>query len=93
MSKKIIILCSMDSKGEEATYLKDQIAAKGGNPIIMDIGIGREPSIKPDIPADLIAEAGGGRYPCHSGLAGHRRRYLLHGARGHNQSARDAQKG
>lgn len=60
MAKKIIVLCSMDSKGEEGAFFKKQIEANGGDPVLMDIGIGREPEIAPDITAAEIAKAGGG---------------------------------
>jgi uncharacterized protein (UPF0261 family) len=60
MSKQIVILCSMDSKGEEAYYLKNNIEACEGNVLLMDIGIGREPDLEPDITAEAVAKAGDG---------------------------------
>ena len=60
MPKNIVILCSMDTKGEEGRFLKDKIAANGFHPVIVDIGIGREPSILPDISAETVARAGKG---------------------------------
>lgn len=60
MPKKIIILCSMDSKGEEGLYLRKQIEINGGDPILMDIGIGREANVTSDISAAEVAKAGGG---------------------------------
>jgi len=60
MLKNIVILCSMDTKGEEGRFLKDKIEAKGFHAILMDIGIGQEPSIPPDIAAETVANAGKG---------------------------------
>ena len=60
MPKNIVILCSMDSKGEEGRFLKTIIENEGYKPILMDIGIGQEPSILPDISANAVAKAGGG---------------------------------
>ena len=60
MAKNIVIIGSLDSKGLETAYLKKQIEAKGAHTILVDIGIGGEPTITPDISSDEIAKAGGG---------------------------------
>lgn len=60
MSKSIVILCSLDSKGKEAAFLKDRIEAHGAKAILVDISIGGEPSITPDITSEDVAKAGGG---------------------------------
>lgn len=60
MVMNVALLCSLDSKGPESEYLKQQIEARGANAILMDIGIGGEPQIIPDISAYEIARAGGG---------------------------------
>jgi uncharacterized protein (UPF0261 family) len=60
MSKNIVILCSMDTKGEEGLFLKREIEASGFHAVLMDIGIGQEPSISPDISAETVAGAGKG---------------------------------
>ena len=60
MLKQIVILCSMDSKGEEAYYLKKKIEDCGGKPLLMDIGIGQEPDLVPDITAETVTNAADG---------------------------------
>ena len=60
MQKSIVILCSMDTKGDEGIFLKNIIADKGFHPVLMDVGIGREPNISPDISAETVAAAGNG---------------------------------
>ncbi|OQB24371.1 MAG: hypothetical protein BWY11_01149 [Firmicutes bacterium ADurb.Bin182] len=57
METKIAVLATCDTKGEEALYLKQQILALGGDPIIIDIGIKGEPDgIVPDIDHRHLAE-------------------------------------
>jgi uncharacterized protein (UPF0261 family) len=60
MSKYIVILCTLDTKGEEANYLQELIKAKGMNTVLLDTGFGGEPSVPADISAGEIAKAGGG---------------------------------
>ena len=60
MPKHIIILSTLDTKGEEAKYLKDLIEAQGFKTILVDTSIGGEPTIPPDISSDVVASAGGG---------------------------------
>jgi len=60
MSKHIVILSTLDTKGQEAGYLKGLIEAQGFKAILMDTSIGGEPSILPDISSEEVAAAGGG---------------------------------
>jgi uncharacterized protein (UPF0261 family) len=60
MSKTIAIVCTLDTKGEEAKYLKELIEARGHRTILMDTNMGGEPAITPDISAEEVAKAGGG---------------------------------
>jgi uncharacterized protein (UPF0261 family) len=60
MAKHIIILSTLDTKGDEAAYLKKRIEAEGFRVTLLDTGIGGEPSIPADISAKAVAEAGGG---------------------------------
>jgi len=60
MPKHIVILSSLDTKGEEAKVLKDLIEAQGFKTILMDMSIGGEPALQPDISSEEIARLGGG---------------------------------
>jgi uncharacterized protein (UPF0261 family) len=60
MSKHIVILSSLDTKGEEAKYLKDLIEARGFKTLLLDTSIGREPTLAPDISSEEVARLGGG---------------------------------
>lgn len=60
MPKHIVILSSLDTKGQEAKYLKDLIEAQGFKPILIDTSIGGEPSLQPDISSEEVARLGGG---------------------------------
>ena len=60
MNSRIVILSTLDTKGEEAGYLKGLIEAQGFKTILMDTSIGGEPTIRPDISSGEVAAAGGG---------------------------------
>jgi uncharacterized protein (UPF0261 family) len=60
MPKHIVILSSLDTKGQEAKYLKDLIEAQGFKPILIDTSIGGEPTLQPDISSEEVARLGGG---------------------------------
>ncbi len=59
MGQTIAIVATLDTKGREAEYLKEQIAKRGHKPIIIDIGMGGQPLIPADVTAEEIARAGG----------------------------------
>ncbi len=62
MPKSVIVISTLDTKGRETLYLRDKLRAIGLNPILMDIS-GRGSDIAAiDIPADHVAEAGGGDF-------------------------------
>jgi len=58
--KQIVILCSFDTKANEAVYLKKCIAEKGMQPILLDTGFGGRALLPADISAGEVAKAGGG---------------------------------
>jgi uncharacterized protein (UPF0261 family) len=60
MSKTIAIVCTLDTKGEEAKYLKELIEARGHKTILIDTNMGGEPTIPPDVSAEEVARLGGG---------------------------------
>jgi len=59
MSKSIIILATLDTKGKEVDYLSKKIQERGLKTIIVDVGELGTPTIKADISRDEVAKAGG----------------------------------
>ena len=57
--KKIVIIATLDTKGEESRYLKELILRRGHQPFIIDIGCGGEAKLEADITADEVAQAAG----------------------------------
>jgi uncharacterized protein (UPF0261 family) len=55
--KRIHVVGTADTKGEELAYLAQRIRAAGGEPLIVDVGT-KSPSIQPDITADEVARHG-----------------------------------
>ena len=59
MQKAVLIISTLDTKGEETLYLRDKVASLGMKPILMDISMrGKGPSPAEITPA-MVAEAGG----------------------------------
>jgi uncharacterized protein (UPF0261 family) len=52
--KRIYVVATADTKGEELAYLADRVRAAGGDPMVVDVGIKR-PSIAVDISAREVA--------------------------------------
>ena len=57
--QNIVVVVTLDSKGEEALYLKNLIRRRGHNALIMDIGIGGEVSSRADFTREEVALATG----------------------------------
>jgi uncharacterized protein (UPF0261 family) len=55
MAKKIVVMGTLDTKGEQLQFLKEKISSRGHHAILMDMGMGGEPEVKPDITAREIA--------------------------------------
>ncbi len=60
MTKTILTIGTLDTKGAEFGFVRDLIAARGHNTIMLDAGVSGEPQIPADISAAQVAEAGGG---------------------------------
>jgi uncharacterized protein (UPF0261 family) len=58
-SKNIVIIGTLDTKGEEALYLKELIQRRGHHPLVMDIGTGGKVSFQPDFSREEVAQATG----------------------------------
>jgi uncharacterized protein (UPF0261 family) len=55
----IVLVCALDTKGEEARLVRDYIAARGHQPVVVDTGVIGEPQFQPDVSAAEVASAGG----------------------------------
>ena len=59
MSKTIALLITLDTKDQEAAYLREQIKLRGHTPLLLDIGVIGIAGIEADYSREHIAEAGG----------------------------------
>jgi uncharacterized protein (UPF0261 family) len=59
MKKQIVIIGSVDTKGEQLRYLKEKICARGHQALLMDVSMGGHGSFHADITAEEIARLGG----------------------------------
>lgn len=57
--KKIVVLATLDTKGIEARYVKEQIEKMGASALIVDVGVVGQPATRADITREEVAEAGG----------------------------------
>jgi len=59
MTKTIVIPVTLDTKGEETKYLKEQIERKGHKTIVIDAGVLGKPAFKAEVSRGKVARAGG----------------------------------
>jgi uncharacterized protein (UPF0261 family) len=59
MSKTIIVVGALDTKGQEFAFVKARIEERGHKALVINTGVIGEPPFKPDISAAEVAEAGG----------------------------------
>lgn len=59
MSKVIAVLATLDTKGQEASFIREQLEKFGSEAILFDLGVINEPATKPDYTRNQIADAGG----------------------------------
>jgi uncharacterized protein (UPF0261 family) len=59
MSKTVLLIGTLDTKGREYQYIRDLIRARGLETFVLDAGVLGEPVFAPDSPAARTAEAGG----------------------------------
>jgi uncharacterized protein (UPF0261 family) len=52
-------VAALDTKGDEARLVRDTIAARGQQPLVVDTGVMGEPGFAPDVAAADVAAAGG----------------------------------
>mgnify|MGYP001324583244 CR=1 FL=1 len=61
MSRTIVILATLDTKAEEAEFLRRQVVALGGKATIIDLGVVGRPGMAADVGREEVAAAGGGK--------------------------------
>src|SRR5688500_18892458 len=59
MSKTVAVLATLDTKGAEAEFLRQQIEAFGGKALVVDIGVLGKPAARADVAREVVARAGG----------------------------------
>jgi uncharacterized protein (UPF0261 family) len=59
MAKTIAILATLDTKGPEAEYLKEQVESFGDKALLIDTGVVGKPAVKADYTREEVAKAGG----------------------------------
>jgi uncharacterized protein (UPF0261 family) len=59
VAKTIVILGTLDTKGEILHLLKKQIEGRGHDAVILDLSMGSAPAFPADIPATAVARAAG----------------------------------
>ncbi len=56
----VVLLATLDTKGEESAFLRDRLTAAGLEVIVVDAGVLEPPAFEPDISRSTVAQAGGG---------------------------------
>ena len=59
MGKTIAVLATLDTKGQESNYLREQIEKLGGSAMLIDMGVIGEPQTRTDISREELAAAAG----------------------------------
>ena len=60
MTKSVVIVGALDTKGAELAFVKDLIEQQGLQAVVVDFGVLGEPAFPPDITRDEVCRAGGG---------------------------------
>ncbi|GAB4526914.1 MAG: Tm-1-like ATP-binding domain-containing protein [Anaerolineae bacterium] len=60
MSKTVVMVGSLDTKGQEFAFVRQLIESEGLKTLVVDFGVMGEPAFEPDITRQEVAEAGGG---------------------------------
>jgi uncharacterized protein (UPF0261 family) len=58
-TKMIAVLATLDTKGPEAQFLREQLERLGGRALVVDMGVVGEPSAAADVARDEVARRGG----------------------------------
>lgn len=57
--KGIVIICNLDTRGEDIVFVKDLISQRGHNPILLDFSMEEPPPFAGDITCEEVAARGG----------------------------------
>lgn len=57
--KTIAILATLDTKADEAAFMREEIERLGSSAILIDVGVVGNPGVPADVPRDEVIEAGG----------------------------------
>ena len=58
-TKVIAVLATLDTKGVEAEFLREQLEALGSRALLVDIGVMNTPATRADVTRAQVARAGG----------------------------------
>ncbi len=59
MTKSVVVLSTLDTKGRETQFLKEQIERSGCQAVLVDMGVVGKPTIAADVTREQVAAAGG----------------------------------
>ena len=59
MDTTVAVLATLDTKGHEAEYLREQLGRLGSAALLVDIGVLGTPQCRADVPRNQVAAAGG----------------------------------
>ncbi len=60
MTKTVVIVGSLDTKGQEFAFIKKLIEQQGLQTLVVDFGVMGEPAFEPDVKRDEVVQAAGG---------------------------------
>jgi len=60
MTKTVVIVGSLDTKGQEFKFVKEIIEKEGLQTLVVDFGVMGEPGFEPDVTRDQVVQAAGG---------------------------------
>lgn len=55
----VLLIGTLDTKGEEYAFVRDLIQARGHRALVVDLGVLGDPPFHPDVPASEVAQAAG----------------------------------
>ncbi|MDI3405358.1 Tm-1-like ATP-binding domain-containing protein [Streptomyces cavernicola] len=55
----VVLVGTLDTKGEEYSWVRDRLRERGVETLLVDTGIVGPPRVRPDVPRDVVARAAG----------------------------------